>query len=748
MPPQTSAPATRSSKPQTTQSEGVADPAHVAPTMSPGESAQDPGNNLPGVDTTAASAAGDTSHPLVSKTSDDPASDPSDGAGAVLSISSTQHTSAIAGENATPSSVAEGSYPAISRTSAGPPPDAPQDASSDTSNDPSNVPSNDPPNNPADDPPNNALSNALSNPSNDPSEVAGAILSMVLTQSHPAATQIGDSPMVTIGSDLPTHTDQGVVISAGSEVHTAIYSQETVFLDGAPLVSGHTVIVSGPTMSAQSGVLVVNGASQQSSVLEHKSTPQGVFTLDGQEHTAVQEGNSAVLIDGKSFAFGAVTEIGGSKITIATEGIIAGATPVPYAKPPAEDQQNTVFAVNEHTYSVDRQKGSILINGVPATIGSTVTTNGDVLTIGSNAIDVQGTTIPLPDGHAEVPYVTAGAEISIAQETMTAIKDGADVLITGTKFTLGQLATISGTRISVDSNGIVVGSSTATFHDLGSAAVRTGDAVPVSGPVDPASQSLELPTATVGADIIINGETMTALKAGADIDLAWQLLTMGQVTTILGSRISVASDGVVVGTSTAAFHDMGGSTATAGAAVTMHGTVYSASTLVGQPDAVLLAGQTLLEGGNAVTINGQVITNGPNGVSAVEPTSSATVTSANGPAETVLTIDGTAYTASPIPGKSGAFVLQGQTLSVGGSDATIADQLITMGSKGVSDVGSTSSSSGATTSPISSGDVLDISTTQQNSPEPSKESSASILSRGTGFNALTITILFTVLICL
>jgi hypothetical protein len=87
-------------------------------------------------------------------------------------------------------------------------------------------------------------------------------------------------------------------------------------------------------------------------------------------------------------------------------------------------------AIKEHTYNVDRQSGSLLVNGVPAPIG-----RGDVMTIESHAINVDGTTIQLPDGLA--PTVTAGANIIVAGEMIVAFESRDDVVFVGTKINGG-----------------------------------------------------------------------------------------------------------------------------------------------------------------------------------------------------------------------------------------------------------------------------------------------------------------------
>jgi hypothetical protein len=164
--------------------------------------------------------------------------------------------------------------------------------------------------------------------------------------------------------------------------------------------------------------------------------------------------------------------------------------------------------------------------------------------------------------------------------------------------------------------------------------------------------------------------------------------------------------------------------------------------MAGQPHVAFLAGQTLREGGSAVTIDGQVITNGPDGVSIVKPTAPATVPSATLSAEDSLVIDGTTYTATPVSGKSGVVVLQGQFLSVGGPAVTIAGHSITEGSNGLSVVGSTSMSSDAKSKSPSSTKASESPANTDSESTPSEESSTSIRNYGSGNNAMGLIILF------
>jgi len=242
----------------------------------------------------------------------------------------------------------------------------------------------------------------------------------------------------------------------------------------------------------------------------------------------------------------------------------------------------------------------------------------------------------------------------------------------------------------------------------------------IGGPV-------QKPTTTSGTMILIAGETLTALKDGEDVPIAGTKLISGQVTAISGATITVESGGLAFESSTAIFRGSDGSTTKADAIVTIGGTVYSASFMADRSDAVVLAGQTLSDSGPVVTLHGHVITKDSHGVFVVDTIASTTSSVAKDHVESVVTISGSAYTAMPVPGHSGAIVLQGQTISIGGSAVVISDRLVTKGSNGISVLHPSSSASIDISRSASTTDSAGGSTLLQSHASPSEESSASML---------------------
>lgn len=239
-------------------------------------------------------------------------------------------------------------------------------------------------------------------------------------------------------------------------------------------------------------------------------------------------------------------------------------------------------------------------------------------------------------------------------------------------------------------DGAVVESSTATFHEMRSSATKVSDAVTVNGDVYPTSA---LPDQTDA--VLVDGHTLSKDETAATIH--GQVIAYGsEGLSVLGSIVSVTVDGEV----------------------------YAASTLPNELSTLLLGSQTLSQGGPAVTI-----THGSKGLSVTNSTVLAIQTSIAESGKLTITLDGTAYTATPVPGRPDAVMLQGQTLSIGGSGVIVASRFLTKGSKGilVAVPTSTASDDVETSEPARTADMVasDTSAIQKSPTVPGEQSSGS-----------------------
>lgn len=269
----------------------------------------------------------------------------------------------------------------------------------------------------------------------------------------------------------------------------------------------------------------------------------------------------------------------------------------------------------------------------------------------------------------------------------------------------GEITTINNTPVSVGTSHIVIGgSSTVNFP---AAASTPGPAVTVGGQIiwadlsDP-SAIVAIDTATIGASGspgIVNNPSPSAKDGNPPLgNLPATLLG----ATIPAQIISGGTQGLVIGGSTIRFSlaaTTRDSSRTMPAAVVAIGSqVYTA--FAGPSGNVVLASMTLSAGDPAVTISGQIISAAAPGIvidgsthkfSTPAPTRTSSTGSAS-EVQAVFTISGTPYTAYQVASSNGIIILAGasitQTISLGGTVATLNGQVISIAPSGLSLAGS------------------------------------------------------------
>ena len=183
---------------------------------------------------------------------------------------------------------------------------------------------------------------------------------------------------------------------------------------------------------------------------------------------------------------------------------------------------------------------------------------------------------------------------------------------------------------------------------------------------------------TAGQPVVIGGQTVSADGAAA---------------TVSGHLISVASTGVLVDGSAAAFSDLTRTTSMPQAPLetmallTISGSTYTAYEIGSGTAVIMRAGSdplTLSSSGSAATVAGQEVRIGSNGVllgSSSIAFSTATATDAR---EAVFTVHGTAHTAVAQAYDPNVVVVDSRiTLSVGGQGIVMEGQTISFASSGM-----------------------------------------------------------------
>lgn len=269
-------------------------------------------------------------------------------------------------------------------------------------------------------------------------------------------------------------------------------------------------------------------------------------------------------------------------------------------------------------------------------------------------------------------FVADGTTYTAVQATgssgYTAVLDDGVTLSVG-----GAATTLSGGQaVSLGSNSIVVnnGGAATTANFQGSEKPTNNQATFVDG----GTTYTAIQTAGSG----------TAVLGGATLSPGGPAATLAN-----GETVSLGPAGVVLidngKTSTVAFE--AAPTFAQEATFAIDGTTYTALG-TGRPGTAVVDDQTLTLGGPSMTINGETISIGPGGPVIVDDGRTTTspfnaATSTDWILEAVITAGSSILTAYSIAGKTGELVLDGTTLTQGGSAITINGEVFSLGRDGL-----------------------------------------------------------------
>lgn len=339
-----------------------------------------------------------------------------------------------------------------------------------------------------------------------------------------------------------------VLTSTNSEGSRVVTTSQ--LLEAASATASPSVVSASPALTIGSQTIVANSLNQYR-IGSQTLTQGGVITVSGTRISLSPKGTEAVV---------------GTSTQQLTSQLIPTITYPP------------LLTVGTQTISPNAQ-GQYKLGSQTLTPGGVVTFSGTQISLASNgAYAVAGTS-------TENLAVTSSPELTLGSQLLTANALG-QYIIGSQALTPGGQITVSGTRISLASNGAyaVVGSSTET---------------------------LALPTPPV---LTLGSQTITANALGQYI-IGTQTLTPGGDITLSGTRISLASNDAyaVVGAST---ENLALATITSPPALTLGSQTIT-------PDAqgqYIIGSQTLTPGG-VVTVSGTRVSLAPNGADAVIGTS-------------------------------------------------------------------------------------------------------------------------------
>ena len=474
------------------------------------------------------------------------------------------------------------------------------------------------------------------------------------------------------GRTTPLPPGQTPIITLGSQPVTASPVSQYV-LGGRTIVPGAAAItVSGTRISVptEGNAVIVGGSTVAIPNTAGPALP--VITLGNQVITA----NSA-----SQFLLGDQTLVPGAPaITVAAP---ASAVTAFGPSPTALTVGGEVFTPNPTAFSID---GMTISAGGPG-----MTVDGTPIRLGSSGIlDIGGSTISLPVNDVSNTAYTIGAQVFTPNPTVFSI-DGTTISAGGPG------ATIDGTIVSLGPSGLL---------RIGSSTISLG--------LDAASPT---PTAyTVGNQIFtpnpgafpIDGTTISAGGPGVTIDGTVVRLGSSGILDIGSSTISLApSPAYTVGSkiftpNPTAFSIDGTIISAGGSGVNIDGTlvnlessgildigssrillpppnVYTigGETFTANPTAFSIDGTTISAGGPGLTIDGTVVSLESSGI--LDIGSSRILL----PPSNVYTVGGETFTANPT-----AFSIDDTRISAGGPGVTIDGTVVSLGTSGILDIGS------------------------------------------------------------
>ena len=349
------------------------------------------------------------------------------------------------------------------------------------------------------------------------------------------------SPVVTVAGNTLTITNPSAVPIAG-----------TVLTPG-----GAAATVAGTPISLASGgnLIVGNGPSGPSST---------VLTVAGHTFTANPTSFEIAGMPVKAGEPGAT--IAGTVVSLASQGqLIIGATPAVAGAAAADSVQPSIFTVGDQTFTANPTAlafaGTTLSAGGSGTIISgtpiSLNTQGSVI-IGTSTIPLQQTPAP--------SIITTEGQVFTLQNNGAIAVDGI-TLSNGSPAT-----TINGTPLHLISSNLVIG-----------------------------TNSIPLPTAASPSPTIITTDQQTlTLQPNGLVLIDGLTLTAGNpATTIAGTLLSLASNGLIIGTDTIPLPALTPAPSTP-SVITTDGVVFTE-----QSDGVVVVnGVTLTDGGLGTSISG------------------------------------------------------------------------------------------------------------------------------------------------
>lgn len=475
------------------------------------------------------------------------------------------------------------------------------------------------------------------------------------------------SPRETVGSigTNPVIVGPSSVVIVGSQ--TVRPGKPAVVIDGTSISvapSATAIVINGHTSNLP---IVANPGSSTQTIGTIGGNPIVVgpssVVMIGSE--TLRPGGGAVLVNGNPVSLvssGNAVVVGG---TISNGHIVGTKTSfLPSVIFPAESMRTQlgvppIITIGSSTLTANAATEFFIAPGQTLTPGGTATLNGQLLSLDSSAafVVVAGSTQLLPD--AVPSQATAQPEIIVGGSTITALpNNNAPSFGQAGDGASGPTFVVSGQTLA-PGHQITVGDEIISLAPSGSLVIVNG----ITSTVANAGGSRDTPPSITIGSRIVNAIPGTGTTYAFDS----QLLTPGGVITVDGTTVSLApsNDAVVINGITSTL-EHAAAARVGPPPITIGGNVFSA--LAGPGVFYDINGQLLTAGGRII-VDGTTISLAPgatalvvNGVNTPLKPQAISAVITNPP---ILTIGTHTYTAAP--GGRTSFVIDGQTLTLGGT---------------------------------------------------------------------------------
>lgn len=401
---------------------------------------------------------------------------------------------------------------------------------------------------------------------------------------------------------------------------------------GAASLSPQTYVVAGNTVSRGGSSVMVfgtpvalpsaGGVAVGSNTFAAPAPAGSVISLGGQQFTAIPGG---FVVKGQTIQAGTPVNIAGSTASLGPAGLSYG-NQMAAVVPPTPT--NSVVTVDNQPFTVVPVTGCFAVNGQTVSSGKSIVEGGTTIAYGPLGLAIGSTTVPLaslPDGTLNA----AGQAITLAPFGYA---------IDGTTVPPNQAITVSGTVISLNPSQIIIGYSTIPlppskigrsiltvngqtltllpngggYLDNGQTIVPGSPAITISGiPISLAasasalvfgSSAIPLATGSPNGVLTAASETFIPLASGTISIDGTTISVGGPPITDHGTIVSLASSGLVIGSSTFAFP-----TPAPNADNNKNGFAIDGQTLTPEGAAIKISGTSISLGETALTVGTSTI---------------------------------------------------------------------------------------------------------------------------------------------